>query len=240
MKTFKQFLAEEYVEKVDGLQDAVDIVNHFCKDWLENPVKIYRGMRNSGDAITVDPTAKKRVSKNTTNYYTIFFDHLLPESYPPRSYSLICTNDKGKAKHFGTPYAVIPFDGAKIGIVGAQDLWVKGVRLGNSRVVDIDILNARIAHALFDKGQSSWEDFVEEVNKHSRSLINNFEMEPEEFLDNIKAAYSEKAMGFKSCTTKDMGIIDSIGETELWIGSKCLLLTSDIYDMLRSELGLKA
>lgn len=240
VKTFKQFLSEEYVEKVDGLKDSIDIVNRFCKDWLENPIEIYRGMRDSGQFITVNPIEKKRRSANTSNYYTVFFDELLPEEYPPRSYSLICSTSERKARGFGHTYQVIPFDGARIGIVGTQDLWNKGIKLGDSRVQDIDILNNRIRDALGSQGQDSWEDFVKEVHAHSTAILDTFEMTPEEFIDEIKDAYSARRMGFKAITTKDLGALNSHRDSEIWIGEKCLLVRSDMTYNFRTELGLKS
>lgn len=238
MKTFKQFLSEDYVEKVDGLQDSIDIVNRFCKDWLENPIEIYRGMRDAGQIITVDPTAKKRISRNTTNYYTIFFDEILPEEYPPRSYSLICSTNERKARGFGHTYAVIPFDGTRIGIVGAQDLWNKRIKLGDSRVQDIDLLNNRIRDALGSQGQDSWEGFVKEVHAHSAAILDTFEMTPAEFIYEVREAYSADRMGFKAITTKDLDALKSYGDSEIWIGGKCLLVRTDMTYEFRDTLGL--
>ena len=101
---------------------------------------IFRGVRNN----TLDKVGKYsvlspglKVSEDVKfNLYTRLFSGILPswKGYPPRNRSFICTSSTGKALEFtdtfpaldewkNNVYAVLPKNGAVIGVCPKSDLW---------------------------------------------------------------------------------------------------------------------
>jgi len=96
-----------------------------CKIAYQSPFKIYRGMRTSEEILVSDSTKYERRSRNTANFYTILFDHILPEwaQYPKRSRSFICSVNEEKARAYGDLYRVYPIGDPLIGICPKRDIW---------------------------------------------------------------------------------------------------------------------
>ena len=91
---------------------------------------IYRGIRKAkADVLYGDPSqSPPRKSANTTNHYTILFDHILPswKDYPNRSQSWICSSDYTRASRYsstGYAYAALPVGDPVIGICPSSDIW---------------------------------------------------------------------------------------------------------------------
>lgn len=86
--------------------------------------KIYKGIDVEYESLSIDPNLYTRQSANTSNFYTMLLDNLPSwKNYPKRSKSIICTNSKQRANSYGTVYSIFPFDGAKIGVCPADDIW---------------------------------------------------------------------------------------------------------------------
>lgn len=121
-------LTERRSQSID-VDDAVDYIQKYCKDFINNQKRdigpdIYRGLIKSGLAFLVTPSTSVRRSRNTENFYTYFIDNSKRWShYPKRSQSIICTSSGGKASSFGELFVVIPRDGAKFGICSQDDFW---------------------------------------------------------------------------------------------------------------------
>ena len=65
---------------------------------------IYRGLSGGRSPyIHIDPTKSIRKSRNTSNFYTIMFDEILPswKQYPLRSKSIICATSIKVAMSYG-------------------------------------------------------------------------------------------------------------------------------------------
>ena len=177
MTSFKTFLAESAVKstpqyKAHPLDDVIKILKSKCAKsiWMISSDRpIYRGdwyvneipggkeaAQKASTAFIVDTSATQRKSTNTYNFYTEIFDsHPKMKAYPKRSRSFICTTSRKMAAdyagHDGTGlWRIIPYDTAKVGIVGKPDIWNVGtkVELFNRRFEDLDGFNSLIKYLL--------------------------------------------------------------------------------------------
>jgi len=138
MKTLNQFIVEASGYNpisFDEMEKYKDIILKHDKY-----VKIYRGMKNTGDMILGDGESVERPSKNTFNYYTLLMSDILPawKPYPKRSKSFICSTSTGKANLYGGSsggyYIVIPLENQSIGVCPESDIWDSF----NSTMTEID------------------------------------------------------------------------------------------------------
>jgi len=87
----------------------------------------YRDNSKKGEFYYIDPKKSKepRVSRNTSNHYTLIMDNSKKWSkYPKRGQSLICSIDNFiKKTIWPSVYLVLPENGAKIGECSDIDLW---------------------------------------------------------------------------------------------------------------------
>jgi len=103
-----------------NFDQCVEYIENNCTEWLENPIKIKRGIDYNYDYFYSKPVA--RLSKDNLNYYTLIMDNS-PEwkNFPKRRKSFIC---KFNSSTYGNyEYYVIPEDGSNWGIVNNQDIW---------------------------------------------------------------------------------------------------------------------
>jgi hypothetical protein len=172
-----------------------------------------------------------RRSANTSNHYTVILDHALsPLGFPKRSASIIAANweNRHRAEHYGTMYAILPFDGVKIGICPGDDMFETEIRIaGRNQFIsdwnnEFDYLDVRdtsfttlisdLKELKEDDSQPAWlkridEDAIEEI---------------------IKSAYAKP---FKLTTTKEASYNDG-GRHEVWIGGKCIAIDLGLYDQM--------
>lgn len=210
------------------------ILKH-CKDSIPHmDTPIVRGMRgNSAENIfmIINGAAGERKSRNTKNFYTVILDHVLtPLGFPKRSASIICGNWKNRshANGYGTLYAIIPFDGVKIGVCPGEDMFDTEIKLGN-KTHNISRWNEE-----FDKLDISDDDTYSDMVGMLEMKAETAEDEGWEdsdqywlkaFLDQngdkvIKEAYTKP---FTLTTTKESAYDDG-AEHELWIGGKCIAI----------------
>jgi hypothetical protein len=261
-KSFKEFMNEHAAdpEKLPQFStideyDAIKIFFTHCKDarWmLEKNTPLYRGdstVNLPGGFATIDTTATSRVSKITSNYYTLIFDNVLDDSFPKRSKSFIATNNKNTADGYAKnaePFVIIPYDGVKIGIVNSEDMWDIEISLFN---IDIDVAHFNAAWrdmpSLSEHYWSTWEDFDKRLADDDEDAQKEFEnglrtidhsgptsRRSTDFLKKIKAAYSAKATGFKSATTSTLYYNLPDHETEVWIGGECLIVSLSMWEKM--------
>lgn len=108
--------------------EFIKLLTTKCKNAIksmESGNYIYRGDRNQGIFFEGNGALSTRLSRNTSNYYTLWMDnHPQWSQFPKRSKSFICTNDEYYASGFGNNMKiVIPFDGVDIGVCSNNDLW---------------------------------------------------------------------------------------------------------------------
>lgn len=78
-------------------EETIDYIINHCSDWLNNPVKIIRGINNKIKYFQSDPVM--RFSVDNANYYTIIMDNSPSwKNYPKRTNSFTCSLEK---KHIG-------------------------------------------------------------------------------------------------------------------------------------------
>ena len=90
-------------------------------------IPLYRGVGGQVDSILYGDSSQgePRKSRNTTNYYTLLMDHIVPEwqAYPMRSRSWICTNNTSQATYYGGLYMMFPVGDPVLGICPQRDIW---------------------------------------------------------------------------------------------------------------------
>jgi len=112
-----------------NLDKGLEIISKRCMKAYNRSLKnnlIFRGVLGKGTVMEIDPKQnRKRESRNTFNYYTLFMDNGGTFSgYPKRSESVICSTDMGKAMSYGNRlYVVLPEDGSTVGVVNYDDIF---------------------------------------------------------------------------------------------------------------------
>lgn len=125
MITFKQYLNESRTKAI-SVQELMKWADANASSYLKGSNFLYRGAAHSGPELAIgdSTTSSPRVSANTNNNYTLWMDnHPAFKGWPKRSQSWIATDDVHTASGFGNILIMIVADNAKIGIVGADDLW---------------------------------------------------------------------------------------------------------------------
>ncbi len=142
MVQLKDLLFEQAGRSTElSIANATGVYEQSCKSHTPVNRNIWRGTDasfSSGVGV-VDPKASKRTSiGDSGNHYTLLLDNLKSWSgFPKRSRSLICAMAKEIASGFGTPYVIIPFDGADFAAAPRHDIWYSFQR-GLSKVFDLD------------------------------------------------------------------------------------------------------
>lgn len=142
IKNYKLFLESNRRSSSISSQEAIDIIKSNCRDFLkERVVKIFRGIDSDDEFLLVKPSeGTLRRSANASNHYTLLIDNSDRwKEFPKRSKSIICTTDELHASAYGDVYYVIPFDGARIGMCPAPDIWTS---FGGSGIYNLDSLTA--------------------------------------------------------------------------------------------------
>ncbi len=122
-------------------ENAIGVYKQSCRSHTPVNRKIWRGTNasiSSGLGV-VNPKESKRTSVGDSgNHYTLLLDNLRSWSdFPKRSRSLICAMSSEIASGFGTPYVIIPFDGADFAVAPRHDIWYSFQR-GLSDVFNLD------------------------------------------------------------------------------------------------------
>jgi hypothetical protein len=129
----KAFLLTEGRSKPLRMEDATRLLRTKCsqaaKAYKKDTAQIYRGveeLQNKNITYIIDPKRFERVSRNTSNYYTIIMSNSKQwGKYPRRDQSIICANTREHAEHYGEfPFAVFPYNGSTIGVAPKYDIWV--------------------------------------------------------------------------------------------------------------------
>lgn len=176
--TFRQFITETAVKQSPKytrleLQEAIEILETKCKKnlWMVHENRpFYRGdsqlhefpgfNKKIPNAYTVDTTKTQRVSTNTNNIYTEIFDnHPKMKSFPKRSRSLIASTGSHYAWGYGGSdgrFILVPYDTAKVGIVGKSDIWgINSIEMFNRTIDELSNMNRILENMLKAVGISS-------------------------------------------------------------------------------------
>lgn len=221
MISFKQFLQEDFQTKMT-IEEMVKLAKQSCSDAMTSDTKIYRGQWPVFTGL-VQGEKGERVSRNTSNHYTLIFDHVLgPLGYPLRSKSIICSTSGSIAAGYGATHRILPFDDVKIGVCPSRDMFDTEVKFID-RKLPVYRLNDRFGdYRIADTTYAQlFDDLLEKYNPVK-------DKSKEEVEKLIQDRFSPEATGIKLATTKTLSAIAS-GEIsrELWLGGKCLMISLD-------------
>jgi len=120
-------LIESARGKAISKEQAIALMRKNCSQALYGYTRgniLYRGVNHNMDEYISYSPVGIRKSRNTQNYYTLLMDNSARwKDYPKRSKSFICSSSFAFAAGFGDVYSVWPYNGAKVGVAPARDLW---------------------------------------------------------------------------------------------------------------------
>jgi len=250
---FKEFLLREAKHREDiSIEKAEELLRAHCSDALSHQEPMWRGSKKAAeDAYIMNPEASDRSSAHTTNYYTIIMDHFLgSKGWPKRSKSIICTNNKGKdyaesyvGNNSGGLYAIFPYNGVKVGVCGAHDIWELQITVGGAtRPKTLERWN----NLYEDCGLAdySFEDFVQSIKD---TLDNpedeNFSQVEDIFgghsvstiEDVLEAAYTPPELQVSLATTANLHKYED-KERECWVSGKCVAVIDHVWEQIKAKL----
>jgi hypothetical protein len=138
----------------------------------------------------------------------------------------------------GNCYAVFPYDNAKIGFVGAQDMWDVNANIGKL-TYSLNKLNK--IYKACNLNDDSYGEFVkgiktilqkDKVDINENMIHRIFESDVNNVEPYLKHAYND-SLNFKYGTTKT---IDNNTESEIWISGNCVLIRYDIWKDIQQTL----
>jgi hypothetical protein len=162
--TFKQFLSlgEAIIKPWEQFsvetEKAVGMLNSSHRDGLKAITTgglLFRGFKElgveRGSMAIVDPSKGERTSRDSNNMYQLAMDRSAAlKDYPSRSKALICSTSAYDARHYGTPYVIVPVDGTKIAVSQSEDFATETFMKGSftSSVESFSTLLRRVAEQL--------------------------------------------------------------------------------------------
>jgi hypothetical protein len=260
--TFKQFFVEMEVvgtpphrKPIDPTKAMEMIIEHAPASLKHKDQPLWRGMSGTGEAYIINPAESGRKSANTWNYYTMIFDHLLPEEFPRRGKSIIAANtaNLGYAGSFASNskdgknrglYAIFPYDDTKIGttLKGRYDIWGIPVQIGDEQL--------RLNHwnDIFKEAGLSETDYDDFVMRIEEIISNEDAPQYQTFIDlftpgevdeQIRKAYVTDLVGTHLAARTGATIgpeAVSRDDAEMWIGGPCIAVRHDVYDDMVKDL----
>jgi len=236
---FKDYLAEDQYKTETDAQGAWELLNKHCKDALKDlETPIVRGMKGfDGGFGVLHGEVGGRKSRNTTNYYTVILDAVLPKEFPKRSGSIICANWANRshaAAYGGRLFAIIPFDGVKIGVCPDSDMWDTRIEV-NGYNESIEDWNYNLRNSVAND-KLSFEEMMERLEKlrAKESGISDWlaDLDPGTIKQEFIKAYTKP---FKLATTDESKVYNDKKRREVWIGGKCVVINMNVYkDMMEN------
>ena len=118
--------------KILTLDETVDYVIEHCKDFIDNPILVGRGINETktktkklndfGEVDYFYSKPVKRFSRDDKNYYNLIIDNSIKwKNYPKRNKSFMCSLNKAETGLFH--YFVIPEDDSRWGIAPTSDIY---------------------------------------------------------------------------------------------------------------------
>ena len=236
---FKDYLTEDQYKTETDAQGAWELLNKHCKDALKDLERpIVRGMKGfDGGFGVLHGEVGGRKSRNTTNYYTVILDAVLPKEFPKRSGSIICANWQNRshaAAYGGRLFAIIPFDGVKIGVCPDSDMWDTRIEV-NGYNESIEDWNYNLRNSVAND-KLSFEEMMERLEKlrAKESGISDWlaDLDPGTIKQEFIKAYTKP---FKLATTDESKVYNDKKRREVWIGGKCVAINMNVYkDMMKN------
>ena len=245
-----EFITEKevkpYKSKNVTVDQAVATLNKYCSESLSTISRpLWRGMTNhSAPIVVINPSSGKRESQNTSNYYTMIMDHSpYMQGWPKRSRSIVCTTDKGKAVRYGNgwdgggTYAIFPFNGAKIAVCPAGDMWstrLPGNRFGMNFTGPASMNDWLESLVLPD----SWKEFNKQLNNEQwldrvkknipKAFYKEMIKNPLILLNTLYEVLSPQNAGFKLLSIQQFAAA-VLKSNECWVDSQVVAIRQDVY-----------
>jgi hypothetical protein len=264
--SFKTFLYEgtDYSDDASEKNELVykqltldEIIKHLqtgfsdCAWMVQINLPFYRGEpKYVTDAYAMTDSSKgKRVSQNTSNFYTLILDnHPGRKQFPKRSASLICTTSERTARGYDNhPLRVIPGNAAKIGFVNEPDMWHTNISIFGD-TFKIENLNSRWQRlGLSENNWNDWKKFDKKLKSGDPDSVKKFmdvfsyadEGDEKVFLESILKAYSATETGHTYHAAKNLSSSMFAKNTEVWIGGPCLVVHEHAWEQLRDAFGVE-
>jgi hypothetical protein len=221
----------------DNIHDIIALLELNCPDSLaalKEGKRCFKGIGGLDKPFyKSNPKLKIRKSRNTKNYYTLLFDNLPSWSaYPKRSQSLICTTSTEGAYIYGTPFLVLPFNGAKFGVCPDKDIWYcfKNIEINSLNIFTKAISDCGIADKNFNNliyelrmcGEYNASYKFDKMGMHiiADAMKNN--KTNQELIDKLNFLFDPKRNGFELANIKS---IPDYG-CEIWTDSESYLINT--------------
>lgn len=240
---FKEFLYEAKHRQDISIEKAIELLKANCQDslkFIDRP--LVRGTQAREEAYLIQGELGGRASAHSdSNHYTVILDEVLPAEYPRRSKSIICGNfdNIDWVEQYGYVYALFPYDGVKIGVVPAKDIFLTQFSIGRSK----------------ERGMNEWNEIYNEANIPDysfedivRGIEDTLEDEDDDYYDmfsdifaggdvesELRRAYSPRSTGMKVITPDQIGSLNGKAH-EVWIGGKMIAIDIDVLRDIRKQL----
>lgn len=186
-------------EKIEmDMMAAVRFAKEHCSDYVENvllksSVNIWRGFATPPSAIFwCDSSNIVRESRFAKfNYYTLMMDNSPEwENFPKRSNSFVCATREARADAYAGrngSYAMIPVDGALIGVAPAGDIWDSFPETGREfqfiHADEFQVALSQTSDYFIGKkiSDKNWDEFSKDVNLITSKLQKRLKEEPKDY-----------------------------------------------------------
>lgn len=231
-----------------SMDEAINLYKSNCTN-VKFSTPYWRGSRDEGNAYLVDGSKGFRKSTDTTNFYNILMDNFAPSAQPLRGKSIICTNNAGKKyasrwadSAMGDLFAVFPYNNAKIGYVGKNDIWDISLTINKDKRA-LESWNKLYTNV--KASDKSYDDFVESVkyifemdpskmDKDQRDFYYIFGKDIKKMESILADTYSQKGMNFKVGDTASLEN-STTKASEVWIGGPCVLINYNMWKDIKNQ-----
>lgn len=241
---------KKYKKKELEIGKVADYLRKNCSQFLSNNLDtpLYRGTWSEYEsgAVKIDTASGTRRSENTWNYYTLLMDNSpYFAEWPKRSKSLICSTNHRTASDYGYVMALIPEDGAKIGIVPAEDIWHVSfdfTDIFNDGYEKHKMDYEKLPYVMKQLGfpDTSYDQLVKHTTKPSfkeafKEKFPDSKISPEEFIPYLLEKMAPENLGMHMRTTENFRAA-GFGRNECWVEGKCVLIEYERYEQIKAAL----
>jgi len=251
---FKEYLREATykTEKTFSDDELLEFIRTECSEWLTSKKPFWRGMTGLADVYLIDCEKSARQSAYGPNYYTVILDHINPPAFPRRSRCLIAANDANKSyttkyyAHDGTMskdlYAIIPLNGARIGVCPKEDIWDTPVKIKGPKGHYGPTFSAvnEILNNVYEVPTDvrTFAELVEAIEKKVKYLKTSFGAEDDVFVagevaNQLETAYA--AAPIFAARPSDLAEVNRIPR-EVWFGDKCIAINASRFKNIERQI----
>lgn len=246
MKLTKYFKLFESRTSDLSEEEFFSILKENCKEFLNDPKCLQRVKNKFGSTYAyIDPKIHNRTdgsNRNVAKNLLLLLDNLPSwKDYPKRNNSIIATSGHTKNSIYGRDYYIlIPFDGAKFGVVPCQDLW--SCKLANQNIYGNSI-GALVSSMDYNNIiNSNYADMIKDIQRiydtYEKDGLVGWSQSLGRFFDGLKRLGIEdiedglndifdpnKITGYENTDTFRVSTYSDLvsNGNEIWTDSKCLV-----------------